>query len=912
MPHPATNIDNEIANVAQSNATLALALASTGEFYLQSVTDDSDPLTATVAARIREAFAFGGAHGVLHLALIELMTTLPPSLAFGRELAKQFMTGLCATPDLASVWQNIEIAAPLAELEALSAAAPPFTGVEYLDRDRLQRLWTDMLAAAKRAIDRAGGIQNWLAAQHHSWHAVGRVCFHLAENKGNEAAPFAFLATYAARLTEQARVQHLPLSRALQDYASDNTTLLALLLPVHQAAEQSPWVKSLVESGAIYHPLAWSTQDAYCFLREIPMLESAGVVVRIPDWWKPRQPPRPQLRISVGNKGAGLGFEAMLDFHAELTLDGESLSQQDIERLLAAGEGLVRIKGRWVEVDAEKLKAVLAHWRKVERQAGTDGLSFLEGMRLLAGASLDNKPLAEFAHVAPEWVGVVPGAWLQGVLDSLHDPTSGTVHPGEALKAELRPYQQAGLRWLYLLNRLGLGGCLADDMGLGKTVQVIALWLLLKREGETGPHLLVAPASLLANWQAELTRFAPSLRVLIAHPSAMSTQALAKVSEQQLANVDVVLTSYGTITRLDWVKQTRWSLVVLDEAQAIKNPGTQQTRAVKALSSRVRLALTGTPIENRLGDLWSLFDFICPGLLGTAQMFGNFARKLAQDPQQGYAPLRALVRPYLLRRMKTDKRVIADLPDKSEMKTYCALSRRQAALYQNAVDTLAKQLATLTGIGRRGVVLAFLMQLKQICNHPSHWQGDHAYAPEDSGKFARLRELAEAIAARQEKVLIFTQFQEMTEPLQRFLAEVFGEPGLILHGGTPVKVRQQRVDMFQNERAFPFFVLSLKAGGSGLNLTAASHVIHFDRWWNPAVENQATDRAYRIGQHKNVLVHKFICRGTVEEKIDALIEAKANLSTDIIEGGAESITEMSNAELMNLVQLDLKRAMQEA
>jgi len=505
----------------------------------------------------------------------------------------------------------------------------------------------------------------------------------------------------------------------------------------------------------------------------------------------------------------------------------------------------------------------------------------------------------------------VAGDWLNEVLEGLRQPYGDNL-PGPELKAQLRPYQQDGVHWLWWLNRLGLGGCLADDMGLGKTVQVLALLLMAKRAADPGPHLLVVPASLIANWQAEMARFAPSLRLLVAHPSAIPGKSLAALPAARVAQADVVITSYGTLLRAPWILETRWSLAVLDEAQAIKNPGARQTRAVKALNSRVRFALTGTPVENRLGDLWSLFDFICPGLLGSDKEFGRFARRLEQDEHTGYAPLRKLVQPYILRRLKSDKRVIADLPDKTEVKAYCSLSRLQAGLYQDSVDLLAKQIAELDGIRRRGAVLAFLMRLKQICNHPSQWLGDGAYAADDSGKFARLRELTEAIAARQEKALVFTQFQEMTAPLADFLQGVYGRPGLVLHGGTPVKARKALVDDFQREEGPPFFVLSIKAGGTGLNLTAASHVIHFDRWWNPAVENQATDRAYRIGQKKNVLVHKFICRGTVEEKIDAMIEAKLGLSNEILEGGGETLlTELSNDELLKLVSLDLNSAMNE-
>jgi non-specific serine/threonine protein kinase len=441
-------------------------------------------------------------------------------------------------------------------------------------------------------------------------------------------------------------------------------------------------------------------------------------------------------------------------------------------------------------------------------------------------------------------------------------------------------------------------------------MQIIALLLTARRGAGHGlgpPHLLVAPASLLGNWTAELARFAPSLRPLVAHPSAMPAAELAAARAPDLTGTDLVITSYGTLPRAPWLTQVRWGLAILDEAQAIKNPGTKQTRAVKALGASARVALTGTPVENRLGDLWSIFDFLNPGLLGGAKDFARYTRTL---DARGYGPLRELIRPYVLRRLKTDRTVIADLPDKTELTAYCALSRKQAALYQQAVDDLAGKLRATSGIERRGAVLAALLRFKQICNHPSHWLGDADWREADSGKLQRVRELAEVIAARQDKLLVFTQFRETCEPLAAFLAGIFGRAGLVLHGNTPVKDRSALVRRFQDDEQVPFFVLSLKAGGTGLNLTAASHVVHFDRWWNPAVEDQATDRAFRIGQRRNVLVHKLICRGTVEEKIDALIADKRALSRQLLEGTAElRLTELSDAELMNLVTLDLDTAM---
>jgi SNF2 family DNA or RNA helicase len=447
-------------------------------------------------------------------------------------------------------------------------------------------------------------------------------------------------------------------------------------------------------------------------------------------------------------------------------------------------------------------------------------------------------------------------------------------------------------------------------MGLGKTIQVLSLLLAAREAGQ--PSLLVAPASLLGNWAAEIERFAPDLKAAILHPSAMTQDKIKAFTAERAADYDLLITSYGSLLRMPVLAETSWRFVILDEAQAVKNPAARQTKAAKALRARARIALTGTPVENHLGDLWSIFDFINPGLLGNAKQFSRYTKELAERTHNPYGPLRELVRPYILRRMKTDKTVIADLPDKTEVKALCGLSRRQTALYGQAVADLEERLKEGDGIERKGIVLAMLMRLKQICNHPSQWLNDNVWAEDDSGKWGRLREIAEVIASRQEKMLVFTQFREMTGPLASFLGQIFGRPGLVLHGETAVKSRKALVRTFQEDERVPFFVLSLKAGGSGLTLTAASHVVHFDRWWNPAVENQATDRAFRIGQRKNVLVHKFICRGTVEEKIDTLIDSKKGLSDELLTGGAEiNLTEMGNEDIMRLVALDLNAAMKE-
>jgi non-specific serine/threonine protein kinase len=897
--------------------SLGLRLTPHGRLVL--VRDaEAQPLDARLGERLRSAFERGSGHGLLLLAADEAGALLPPVLSYWREFGAHYLTALCTQQESDAPPPERRIAAPpYDELERLALAAPPMTGTEYLTAAVLETLWQELEAAFNVERSESGcGVQEFLKRRNPAWNLVGRVHFNVAENRQDTDAPFAFLATYTTRLSAQAKAQHLPLGQALKAYAgaASKKRLLSLLLPVQRASEACQWLKAMVDAGEIFHPLRWTPQEVLQLLRDVPKLETAGVVVRMPAAWRGNRPPRPRVTGAVGGRPpSGLGQNALLDFRTEVTLEGETLSAAEIRELLAQSDGLALVRGRWIEVDQEHLRRMMERFSEVQRTATENGLRFGEALRLLAGADVGAGDTA--AETDRDWAQVSAGPWLAETLKGLRNPQGlAQIDPGDALKGTLRPYQQVGVRWLYLLVRLGLGACLADDMGLGKTVQVLALLLVLRRQSaaQPRPSLLVAPASLLANWEAEAERFSPGLKVLIVHPSALSAAELQSLGPERLLGFDLVVTSYGSLLRLPWMADVSWHLAVLDEAQAIKNPDAKQTRAAKTLKAAARVVLTGTPVENRLGDLWSIFDFLNPGLLGSPTEFADFAKRLANGPDGSYGPLRELVRPYILRRLKTDKTVIADLPDKTEIKAFCPLSRRQAALYQQAVEELEEQLAEATGIRRKGLVLSFLMRFKQICNHPSQWLGDGAWSEADSGKWGRLRDIAEVVAARQEKMLVFTQFREVTAPLAAFLGSVFERPGLVLHGGTEVKRRKDLVRRFQEDEAVPFFVLSLKAGGTGLNLTAASHVVHFDRWWNPAVENQATDRAFRIGQTRNVLVHKFVCQGTVEEKIDDLIESKRRLSQELLEGGAGLLlTEMRDDELLRLVALDMNKALKE-
>lgn len=698
-------------------------------------------------------------------------------------------------------------------------------------------------------------------------------------------------------------------------------------MPVRTAASRSECVGQLLTSRAIFQPQAWTVSQAWRFLSDVAIMEDAGLSVRVPDWWKSRRQARPQVQVRIGEKKTStLGLDSLLDFSASLTIDGTPLTDAEREQLMSAVDGLTLLRGKWVEVDQQKLNEALRQWTELQK-AHAQGISFLEGMRLLAGTSLQTGEAV--SEEAMQWSTVTSGKWLTETLQRLRDP-HGIIgcEPGTGLRATLRPYQADGVRWLWFMTQLGLGACLADDMGLGKTIQVIDLILQLQgsggRTGATGPRqskqpaqaapfLLIVPASLIGNWKQELEKFAPQLRVFLAHRSECDAATLDRVSRKpatELARYDVVITTYTLIRRATWPLDVHWAMVVLDEAQAIRNAGSAQSKSVRKLNASGRIVLTGTPVENQLGDLWSLFDFCVPGLLGTVKQFRDFVRQMTKNQNSAaVSALRRLVRPYILRRMKTDPRIVPDLPDKTEVSVECGLSKKQAMLYEKVIADVEKQLKDAEGIQRKGLVLSMLMRLKQLCNHPDQYLGQGTFEPADSGKFQSLRTVCEPICDRQEKMLVFTQFQSLCEPLSAFLAEVFRRPGLVLHGGVPVARRKDLVRQFQEREDIPFFVISVKAGGTGLNLTAASHVVHFDRWWNPAVENQATDRAYRIGQKRNVLVHKFVCKGTLEERIDQMIRDKQHLADSVLgDGGERLLTEMSDAELMKFVALDVTRA----
>ncbi|WP_083958251.1 DEAD/DEAH box helicase [Herbidospora mongoliensis] len=632
--------------------------------------------------------------------------------------------------------------------------------------------------------------------------------------------------------------------------------------------------------------LPLDTRGAFAFLKNAaPLLSAAGFGVRLPVWaGKTRLGLKLTTRTRQGPKavgGQGFGLDQIVDFRVDLAVGDEIISEAELAELARLKVPLVRIRGQWVELDDRQLKAAL----KILEQRREGELSAREVINEVVLGGDDDLPIT-----AVDADGLL-GDLLSGEADRRLEP----VPVPKTLTATLRPYQQRGLSWLSFLSDLGLGGVLADDMGLGKTITTLSLLLAERERGEPAPTLLVCPMSLLSNWQKEAARFAPGLRVHVYHGSG-----------RELADADLVLTTYGTALRdVGHLAERTWERVVCDEAQAIKNSAARQSLAVRSIQARTKLALTGTPVENHLAELWSIMEFCNPGLLGTARTF----RDRFQEPievrrdENAVAALKRATGPFVLRRLKTDKTIISDLPDKLEMKVWCTLTPEQASLYRAVVDEMMGKIESSDGIQRRGNVLAAMTRLKQVCNHPAHLLKDGSRLPGRSGKLARLEELCEEILAEGEKALVFTQYAEFGSLLLPHLAARLDRPVLWLHGGLTKKRRDELVDRFQTDDEPMIFLLSLKAAGTGLNLTAANHVIHVDRWWNPAVENQATDRAFRIGQTKNVQVRKFICTGTIEERVDEMIERKQALAESVVGTGEDWISSLSTDQLRDLFAL---------
>ncbi|MCW2881729.1 MAG: helicase [Sphaerisporangium sp.] len=738
-----------------------------------------------------------------------------------------------------------------------------------------------------------GMLRDWLDSAHRMEGPI-RVCFRLIEPEGDADAwelEFALqsvddpsLYVPASLLWEGTRVPGLP-------RRPDETLLAGLGRAVRLCPELHTALHTARPSSMVVDT-AW----AFGFLRRAaPLLQAAGYGVRLPAWAG-----RKGLGLKLTTRsrtstaaraaaGQGFGLSELVDFKVDLAVGDHTISEEELEELARLKVPLVRVRGQWVELDDRQLKAALS---AIERRRAGE-MTVAEVIQEVVSGGDEDLPL----------VGVEADGLLGDLLSGEADRRLSAIATPESFNGSLRPYQERGLSWLSFLSRVGLGGILADDMGLGKTAQTLSLLLEERTGGTVAPTLLVCPMSLVSNWQKEAARFAPSLRVYVHHGGTRKRDdELVTVVE----DADLVITTYGTALRDAGVlARFGWGRVVCDEAQAIKNSAARQAQAVRSIPARTRLALTGTPVENHLAELWSIMEFCNPGLLGPAKRF----RERYQEPIEARGDedaARALKRatgPFVLRRLKTDKTIISDLPEKLEMKVWCTLTPEQASLYQAVVNDMLAKIDDSDGIERRGNVLATMTRLKQVCNHPAHLLKDGSRLAGRSGKLARLEELAGEIVEEGDRALVFTQYAEFGSLLQPYLAAHLDRPVLWLHGGLPKKKRDELVDHFQNGDEPMIFLLSLKAAGTGLNLTAANHVIHVDRWWNPAVEDQATDRAFRIGQTRNVQVRKFICVGTLEERIDEMIERKKALAERVVGTGEDWITNLSTDQLRELFRL---------
>ena len=767
--------------------------------------------------------------------------------------------------------------------------APYTAGSENITEDWLQRFWSQILDIYNQETgEYSSSVASYINHKNNDLAVADKVYFHLVENS-DEQYPFAFLATYSAPKKEGRKTFHTPLEYALQQYKNNTGKLIELLATVLKVAKESDFVNGFLETGEFFKAIGLTAEEATSFLKDVPLFEENGIICRVPNWWKKKDRGLSSGFVIAGSENS-LNLNSLISFKPAVFLDGKRLTREELMSLLKQPEGLFRFKGQWVNIQRKHIE---------------DLIQILDDHSMDTTYSISDLLSNQFKDdrgVRNETETLMQREFMYHFKKKIdHFSKKDQRKVPETLNATLRDYQIQGFKWLCSMEDMGFGYCLADDMGLGKTIQVLCL-LESDRQQKRIPSLLVIPASLLSNWENELEKFLPYYSYKVLHSAAGEFDRDDFIED----DIPLYITTYGMVKKIPKLTEIRWNMVILDEAQAIKNPGTKQTKAIKELQSRTRLAMTGTPLENNPKDLWSLFDFLNPGILGNAKEFKAFAKELGKDESK-VITLRKTVNPFILRRLKTDRRIIQDLPDKIEIKDYVDLTAKQAAAYTRVVDRLSKSIEEAEGIERRGMVLAAITSLKQICNHPSQYLGSPDFRIADSGKLSYLLEVSKTISEKHEKLLVFTQYAEIIPHLDQALSSVFGKKGLTLSGSTPIKKRGQIVEAFNDRDTYiPYVILSLKAGGTGLNLTGANHVIHFDRWWNPAVENQATDRAYRIGQSKNVIVRKLITRGTLEEKIDGIIDDKKKLAEDILGGAREkSITEMNDAELMSFLKLSI-------
>ena len=789
-----------------------------------------------------------------------------------------------STKDVLELKDNISIEMEDGVKKQLLNNIPLVLGSEFLNNQSINSYWSQMTDWLFRTIDKSNdSIEATLSSYLPSFNVADRTYFHLVETN-EEKYPFGFFTSYTTLINN--KVKHMPLSYALEEFKGKDKQLLHLLSVIFKASSKSKLLSNLIEEGQLFNPTYLKTDEAYDLLKNSQYFKECGIGFRFPSWWKKKN--KIHTSATIGNKmNRGISMKYLLSVDLNFVLENQTLSEKEIKELLEFEEGLINFKGKWIEIDHKALKKLLDSYKKFEEEYG-NGINFKDYLKLQKQDNNEEEILDELEFNN--------GMWLEE-FKSHTQKNCETLPLSNNFNGILRKYQKDGYYWLNQMMSLGFGSCLADDMGLGKTVQILALISSLFDKNKIKNVLLVVPASLVGNWIAEKDKFTPSISIFV----LKDKEELLK--EMDYSKKGLYITTYSMVDLRESIINQKWDVVILDEAQAIKNSNTKQSKAIKSLNCNNRIVMTGTPIENSLMDIWSLFDFINPGLLGNKNEFKKIISKTKDNPKI-YSSLRTVMEPFILRRLKTDRTIIKDLPKKIESDYYVELSKKQVLIYKKLNEQIEKSLLENEGIAKKGLILSSILKSKQICNHPSQFLKDDSFKEKDSGKFLALRQIVETVKEKKEKVLVFTQYKAMVKPLEQYLSSIFESEGLSIDGSVNSNERTKRVNSFNNDGNYPFMVITIKAGGTGLNLTSANHVIHFDRWWNPSVENQATDRAFRIGQKKVVNVYKFICSGTIEDKINEIILSKKELSTKIIGGGEEStvswITQMDNSELLEL------------
>lgn len=765
------------------------------------------------------------------------------------------------------------------EYDKIISTVPFVIGKEFITNEWIDNVFNKINEIFYQEINNYNGsLSEYFISKKKNVLIPSRIYFHLVENKRNSEYPFAFLATYTS--IKDNVVKSFPLKNALEEYKNNSNKLRQLISNITSVSESSTFIKEMIDSGEIFYPLNFTEEDAYLFLKEINIYESNGIICRIPNWWATRNETS-KVRIDLSEKlQEGLGLLSsgvILSIVPKLYYNGVAITKEEILKLLTENEGLALIKGKWIENNHDKLNQLLKNYEFYSK----DGTSLSEVLQIMSGIKTD------------DMVKTVPldfnrDDWVNNVINRVFEKVN-IDNVSKQFIGKLRPYQFDGFKWLYGMSKLGFGVCLADDMGLGKTIEVLSYLANISEEGKSN-ELLIVPASLIENWKREIKKFFPTMDYFVLRGD--------KNVINGKTNAFLTITTYQSAVKSKYIDTIEWDNIILDEAQAIKNYDTLTSIKIKGLKSKMRIALTGTPIENNLLNLWSIYDFINPGLLGERSKFKKFTER-KDFSVEDFQNLKKIISPFLLRRLKTDKSIITDLPDKFENNIIINPSKEQIVLYKRRVDILKEDMSNSMGeFEAKGKVLNAILSLKQICNHPSQYLGNDEYKLEDSGKFIQLKNICESIYEKREKVLIFTQFKEIIPALNKLLKDIFKTEGFCIDGNTSLKNRDKYVYEFQNSN-IPYMILSVKTAGVGLNLTAAQNVIHFDRWWNPAVENQATDRAFRIGQNKNVSVFKFVTANTVEEVIDEMITIKQKIADDYINSvDGDIFSKMSADELL--------------